>query len=264
MSFDKLQINGNQVNSDQIIQDLSPKLPMNLFKAESPSTSETHSKCLYCDALIANELMYKHKETCENRKIACEACGETVDLDIFDFHLEMCSAQTEVQGYLPQIYYQQAYYQPYQLEDNQPQEMNEENPEDPQELQNYDSPQEEPAEGNSNEEGEENFEDEDEDEDMTYEEMIGFDPSVMTYEQLIQLDNTIIKKGLNEEEMKQFPVQVYLKEFDGLCSCSICISECESGEITRKLNCGHKFHRDCIDTWLSENITCPVCKKYLR
>ena len=86
----------------------------------------------------------------------------------------------------------------------------------------------------------------------------------LTYEQLIALDNTIVKKGMTAEEVSKIPVQVYLKEFDGVCGCSVCISDFESGESMRKLVCGHKFHKECIDTWLETNITCPICKKFLR
>lgn len=42
-------------------------------------------------------------------------------------------------------------------------------------------------------------------------------------------------------------------------SCSICIDN-EDDDIVR-LNCGHKFHRDCITPWLIENQTCPICRR---
>jgi len=38
-----------------------------------------------------------------------------------------------------------------------------------------------------------------------------------------------------------------------------------NNSIVRKINgCGHLFHINCIDTWLEENITCPVCRTDLR
>lgn len=41
--------------------------------------------------------------------------------------------------------------------------------------------------------------------------------------------------------------------------CSICISEFVDNEILRLLPCIHRFHRDCIDRWLSINRLCPTC-----
>lgn len=42
--------------------------------------------------------------------------------------------------------------------------------------------------------------------------------------------------------------------------CSICIS---NDEFTYKswveLRCGHAFHRHCIDLWLENHRTCPIC-----
>lgn len=42
--------------------------------------------------------------------------------------------------------------------------------------------------------------------------------------------------------------------------CSICIS---NDEFTYKswveLRCGHTFHRHCIDLWLENHRTCPIC-----
>jgi len=213
-----------------------------------------------------------HQDACDKRSIQCEACEEMVELDIFDFHLEICSARVHYQGYyyggngtyfvhesdlLPPQAGQVAQNQ-QQEEENLPQgeNENEEGQENPQEMQLANEEEVEEEGGIA--------EEEDDGEGPTLEELLGFDPSVMTYEQLIALDNTIIKKGLSEEEMKNFSTEVYMKAFDGPASCNICISDLESGEFLRKLTCGHKFHKECIDTWLSENITCPICKKYFR
>jgi hypothetical protein len=47
---------------------------------------------------------------------------------------------------------------------------------------------------------------------------------------------------------------------DGDMDCSICFGNYEEGESIRKLQCGHHFHRDCVDAWLvSRKCSCPMC-----
>jgi len=203
-------------------------------KPAEATATVAHPKCPYCDQPHPTEKMADHKENCEARKIQCEACEEMVMIDIFDFHLEVCPARADPYG----MY--QAEHEEFSPEMNQNEQEEGQNPENWNGEENY------------NQEGQEEEEEDD------------FDPDMMTYEQLMALDSTITKKGLTTEELKNLPVKVYLKTFDGNCSCSICIGECESGEMIRQLPCTHRFHKDCIDTWLESNITCPICKKYLR
>jgi len=46
-------------------------------------------------------------------------------------------------------------------------------------------------------------------------------------------------------------------------TCCVCLEDLPSpdceGEI-RELDCGHCFHRCCVDSWLQRNPTCPLCK----
>lgn len=49
-------------------------------------------------------------------------------------------------------------------------------------------------------------------------------------------------------------------EDDGRHSCSICIEEYEAGEEISTLPCLHMFHRDCINRWLRQCNSCPICK----
>ncbi|KAF2455013.1 hypothetical protein BDY21DRAFT_289983 [Lineolata rhizophorae] len=44
--------------------------------------------------------------------------------------------------------------------------------------------------------------------------------------------------------------------------CLVCLEEFVAGELGRKLNrCGHLFHRDCIDHWLTTGRnSCPLCR----
>lgn len=47
--------------------------------------------------------------------------------------------------------------------------------------------------------------------------------------------------------------------------CSICLGEYQDKEILRIMPvCGHNFHVSCIDTWLQQQSTCPVCRLPLR
>ena len=43
-------------------------------------------------------------------------------------------------------------------------------------------------------------------------------------------------------------------------SCSICLAPYVVNDVVRTLSCLHIFHKDCIDHWLEEHSTCPVCK----
>lgn len=43
--------------------------------------------------------------------------------------------------------------------------------------------------------------------------------------------------------------------------CSVCLGEYQSDEKLQRIPpCGHTFHVDCIDHWLSTNSTCPLCR----
>ena len=43
--------------------------------------------------------------------------------------------------------------------------------------------------------------------------------------------------------------------------CAVCLSAVDEGETVRQLPaCGHVFHRECIDMWLSSRASCPVCR----
>ena len=45
-------------------------------------------------------------------------------------------------------------------------------------------------------------------------------------------------------------------------SCPICLEELQSNYYLRKItNCGHIYCSYCIETWLKNNKTCPVCKQ---
>ncbi|TVU50869.1 hypothetical protein EJB05_02261 [Eragrostis curvula] len=52
---------------------------------------------------------------------------------------------------------------------------------------------------------------------------------------------------------------------DADAQCVVCLAEYEDKDMLRFLPyCGHNFHVACIDLWLEQNSTCPVCRISLR
>ncbi|KAG8448157.1 hypothetical protein GDO86_015304 [Hymenochirus boettgeri] len=43
-------------------------------------------------------------------------------------------------------------------------------------------------------------------------------------------------------------------------SCAVCIEPYKQNDVVRILTCNHFFHKNCIDPWLLERRTCPMCK----
>ncbi|XP_038630768.1 E3 ubiquitin-protein ligase RNF128 isoform X2 [Scyliorhinus canicula] len=43
-------------------------------------------------------------------------------------------------------------------------------------------------------------------------------------------------------------------------SCAVCIDAYKPNDVVRILTCNHIFHKNCIDPWLLEHRTCPMCK----
>jgi hypothetical protein len=44
-------------------------------------------------------------------------------------------------------------------------------------------------------------------------------------------------------------------------ACAICYEDPKSGDKWKQLPCEHKFHPDCIDPWIREHNSCPLCRK---
>lgn len=42
--------------------------------------------------------------------------------------------------------------------------------------------------------------------------------------------------------------------------CSVCLENFVEGELIRTVPCFHQFHAACVDPWLRQRGTCPVCK----
>uniref|UniRef100_A0AAY5KKH2 RING-type E3 ubiquitin transferase n=1 Tax=Esox lucius TaxID=8010 RepID=A0AAY5KKH2_ESOLU len=67
-------------------------------------------------------------------------------------------------------------------------------------------------------------------------------------------------RGLTKEQIDNLSTRNF-GESDALKTCSVCITEYAEGNKLRKLPCSHEYHVHCIDRWLSENSTCPICRR---
>lgn len=42
--------------------------------------------------------------------------------------------------------------------------------------------------------------------------------------------------------------------------CPICLVEYSEGDQLRRLPCGHEYHKECVDSWLGNQASCPACR----
>ncbi|XP_022993424.1 putative RING-H2 finger protein ATL71 [Cucurbita maxima] len=74
--------------------------------------------------------------------------------------------------------------------------------------------------------------------------------------------------GLEPLVVANFPTKKYSDEYFSSMrnsQCTVCLADYHSEDLLRILpNCGHSFHVNCIDIWLHQNLTCPVCRISLR
>ena len=50
------------------------------------------------------------------------------------------------------------------------------------------------------------------------------------------------------------------QNMDGQNDCRICLSDYVDGEELLVLPCLHNFHSSCVQHWLQQNPTCPMCR----
>ncbi|XP_038696244.1 RING-H2 finger protein ATL56-like [Tripterygium wilfordii] len=69
--------------------------------------------------------------------------------------------------------------------------------------------------------------------------------------------------GFCPKHLKKLPQFKFLNGRD--CECVVCLDGIRQGQWCRRLvNCGHVFHRKCVDAWLLKAATCPICRTRVR
>ncbi|KAF4354065.1 RING-H2 finger protein ATL70-like [Cannabis sativa] len=90
--------------------------------------------------------------------------------------------------------------------------------------------------------------------------------------------NHQVEQGLDDAVLESFPKVMYnqtkvhtIKGSNGRnhhqssttsdSSCSICLADYNDSDLLRLLpDCGHLFHLTCVDPWLRQHPTCPICR----
>ncbi|XP_064465876.1 RING finger protein 44-like isoform X2 [Ornithodoros turicata] len=90
-------------------------------------------------------------------------------------------------------------------------------------------------------------------------------PAAENYEALLSLAERLGEakpRGLPKAEIEQllsyrFNPETHESE---QTSCVVCMCDFEARQVLRVLPCAHEFHARCVDKWLKNNRTCPICR----
>ncbi|XP_029992558.1 E3 ubiquitin-protein ligase CIP8 isoform X2 [Sphaeramia orbicularis] len=93
------------------------------------------------------------------------------------------------------------------------------------------------------------------------------DPQGNDYEALLEFEErqgAVVSKKLSRREIQRFPTKIFKSTSGaGNTQCQICFCDYTNGEKLRMLPCFHDYHVQCIDRWLKDNATCPICRANL-
>ncbi|KAH0939056.1 hypothetical protein HID58_006517, partial [Brassica napus] len=68
--------------------------------------------------------------------------------------------------------------------------------------------------------------------------------------------------GLSKELREMLPIVIFKESYSiNDSQCSVCLGDYQANEKLQQIPpCGHTFHMDCIDLWLTLHTTCPLCR----
>jgi hypothetical protein len=71
--------------------------------------------------------------------------------------------------------------------------------------------------------------------------------------------------ALDKDDLDKLRVSIYTdfedRDENDRDTCSVCFEKFIDSDMCRELKCNHLYHQNCIDKWLGEHITCPVCRE---
>lgn len=73
------------------------------------------------------------------------------------------------------------------------------------------------------------------------------------------LDESVQKRGASDAQIARLGARKAAAGDAGV-SCCVCLADIELGDDVRTLPCTHRFHKQCIDTWLKTAPSCPIDK----
>jgi len=90
------------------------------------------------------------------------------------------------------------------------------------------------------------------------------DDAVENYEALLNLAESLADSphGLTQLNIDQLLTYSFNEhsENDAQTLCVVCMCDFAANQMVRVLPCAHEFHARCIDKWLKDNRTCPICR----
>ena len=94
----------------------------------------------------------------------------------------------------------------------------------------------------------------------------GANTDTMSYEELLRrfgVGND--RRGASEQTINSVPLTQVSEETLGQLkenqkTCNICLEEFQVGDEMRTTACAHTYHKQCLDRWLSQVGSCPICK----
>jgi len=96
---------------------------------------------------------------------------------------------------------------------------------------------------------------------VTLEGALSFDGNLFS-DAFTVLTGTRLVNTITMEDFNNIPEEIYLPDtFIGDPLCIVCQCDFEDGDDLKVLPCEHKFHTDCVQTWLTvEKNECPLCR----
>jgi hypothetical protein len=97
-------------------------------------------------------------------------------------------------------------------------------------------------------------------------------PENLSYETLWEISEYlgyVKNKGAEESNIRKLKTFTYrLKSSKDISSrskseeirCCICLTDFAAEENLKEMPCRHYFHAICLDTWLKQNGSCPICR----